>query len=678
MRVSVKQLGVVLATLMVVVATPAVTAAADVTYTAWTWGGNSLGQLGNGSTTARRTPGAVPGLTDIVQIAGGRDHVVALDADGRVWTWGGNAFGQLGTGNTSTRLSPTLVPGLAGIVEVASGHDHSLARTASGAVYTWGLNTTGQIGDGSTTNRLSPVAVTGLTDAVSLAAGRDMSYAIRANGFAYGWGQNSNGELGDGTTTQRTSPVRIGSLANVTKLAGGRDHGLARLADGSLWAWGWNAYGQVGDGTLTNRTTPVQIFASGIADVIAGAHHTYALRADGQVLSWGRNYRNELGDGTNVNRTRPVPVTGVTSAVSLASGRDHGVAAMADGSVKTWGYNADGQLGDGTVTSRPTAITVPGISGVTVAGGGGQAYTVVLVPDGGTPPVNQDPVAAFSSSCTLLACTFDGSGSTDPDGDVTAYAWTFGDGGTATGSNPPHTYAAAGSYPVTLTVTDDDGATGSLTRTVTVTSAPTGGTVAYRAATGVDTNVMRPAVTVPAAVQTGDTLLLFLSVNRAATMTTPAGWTLLGTKTDGTDMVSWVFTRTAVAGTAGSSVTTTFDAITKASLVILAYSGAGPVTAAAFEDTATKTTHPTAATTVAASGSAVASYWVQKVSATATWSAPGTVTARTATTGSGGGRLVALAADTGGVAAGPWPAVTATSTVASARAIGWSVVLTPA
>ncbi|WP_196279479.1 RCC1 domain-containing protein [Catellatospora vulcania] len=667
----------VLATLLVVVATPAVTAAADPTYTAWTWGGNGLGQLGNGTTTARRTPGAVPGLTDIVQIAGGRDHVVALDAGGRVWTWGGNAFGQLGIGNTSTRLSPTMVPGLTGIVEVASGHDHSLARTASGSVYTWGLNTTGQIGDGSVTNRLSPVAVTGLTDAVSLAAGRDMSYAIRANGWAYGWGQNSNGELGDGTTTRRTSPVRVGTLTNVEKLAGGRDHGLARLADGSLWAWGWNAYGQVGDGTLTNRTTPVQLFASGIADVIAGAHHSYALRTDGQVLSWGRNYRNELGDGTSTNRTRPVSVTGVASAVSIASGRDHGLAAMADGSVRTWGYNADGQLGDGTTTSRPTAITVPGISGVTVAGGGGQAYSVVLVPNGGTPPANQDPVAAFSFSCTLLACTFDASASDDPDGDVTGYAWTFGDGDTAGGPNPAHTYTAPGSYPVTLTVTDDEGATDALTRTVTVTSAPSGGTVAYRAATGVDANVIRPAVTVPAAVQPGDTLLLFVSANRGATATTPAGWTLASTKTDGTDMVSWLFTRTAVAGTAGSSVTTTFDAITKASLVVMAYSGAGPVTAAAFEDTATKTTHPTAAATVPASGSTVVSYWVQKVSATATWSVPGTVTARTTTTGSGGGFLVAAAADTGGVAAGPWPAVTATSTVASARAIGWSVVLPP-
>ncbi len=87
------------------------------------------------------------------------------------------------------------------------------------------------------------------------------------------------------------------------------------------------------------------------------------------------------------------------------------------------------------------------------------------------PPPNQSPVAAFSSSCTQLTCGFT-STSTDPDGTIASHAWTFGDGGTATTQNPSHTYSTGGTFTVTLTVTDNQGATGNVSHTVTVTAPP--------------------------------------------------------------------------------------------------------------------------------------------------------------------------------------------------------------
>ncbi len=96
----------------------------------------------------------------------------------------------------------------------------------------------------------------------------------------------------------------------------------------------------------------------------------------------------------------------------------------------------------------------------------GQTFT-------GTPGQNQAPSAAFSFACPGLSCTFDASGSTDPDGFITGYSWTFGDGSQDLGVNSAYTYNAAGSYNVTLTVTDDQGATAQNTQTVTV--ADTGG-----------------------------------------------------------------------------------------------------------------------------------------------------------------------------------------------------------
>lgn len=94
-------------------------------------------------------------------------------------------------------------------------------------------------------------------------------------------------------------------------------------------------------------------------------------------------------------------------------------------------------------------------------------------PNGGPPP-NQAPTARFTYACTQLACTFDGSGSSDADGTVTSYAWTFGGDGSATGSQPAYTFGAAGTYGVTLQVTDDAGATGSTTQQVTVSAASAG------------------------------------------------------------------------------------------------------------------------------------------------------------------------------------------------------------
>ena len=80
------------------------------------------------------------------------------------------------------------------------------------------------------------------------------------------------------------------------------------------------------------------------------------------------------------------------------------------------------------------------------------------------------PTASFTETVTDLGVAVDGSASVDPDGTIASYAWTFGDGGTATGATASHTYAAAGTYPVVLTVTDNEGGTATLTKHVTVTA----------------------------------------------------------------------------------------------------------------------------------------------------------------------------------------------------------------
>jgi len=86
---------------------------------------------------------------------------------------------------------------------------------------------------------------------------------------------------------------------------------------------------------------------------------------------------------------------------------------------------------------------------------------------------NDDPVASFTYLCTAFSCNFDGSGSSDADGTIIAYSWNFGDGNGGSGQTTSHSYVSAGTYSVTLTVTDNEGATGGDTQSVTVSEAAT-------------------------------------------------------------------------------------------------------------------------------------------------------------------------------------------------------------
>ena len=109
----------------------------------------------------RVVPGApVNGLKGVIDIHGGREHVVALKSDGTVWTWGSNVEGQQGRGTTANTLVPTQVTSLGtNNVAVETGHNHTVVLKSNGTVWTFGLNSDGQLGDGTTTLRRSPVQV---------------------------------------------------------------------------------------------------------------------------------------------------------------------------------------------------------------------------------------------------------------------------------------------------------------------------------------------------------------------------------------------------------------------------------------------------------------------------------------------------------------------------------------
>lgn len=188
------------------------TAAVRSNGTIWTWGDNGSGRLGNGTYSAQSSPvSVVGGFTDWCQVSAGGLHTAAVRSNGSLWTWGSNGSGQLGDGTSSARSSPgSIIGGFADWCQVSTGYLNTVAIRTNGTLWAWGDNIAGQLGDGTVTGKSSPVSVAGgFTDWCQVSAGRYSTVAIKTNGTLWAWGDNIIGQLGDGTTANRSSPVVV-------------------------------------------------------------------------------------------------------------------------------------------------------------------------------------------------------------------------------------------------------------------------------------------------------------------------------------------------------------------------------------------------------------------------------------------------------------------------------------
>jgi RHS repeat-associated protein len=288
--------------------------------TAWAWGKNDTGQLGNGtddgtspSSSYHPAPSQVLGINGVIQVAAGAQHSLALRNDGMVWAWGYNGDGELGNGTTTQSDSPVQVSGLSGVVAIAASSRFSLALKSDGTVWAWGKNDYGQLGDGTTTSRSSPVQVSGLSGAQAVAAGWFHSLALMSNGTVEAWGRNYSGQLGNGTTTDSHTPVQVSGLSSVVSLAAGSSYSLAAQSGGTAWSWGDNTDGQLGNASFANSSLPVQVsILSSVVQVGTGSMdpgfpqqslggESLAVTALGTVWAWGLNNDGQIGNGHPYN-----------------------------------------------------------------------------------------------------------------------------------------------------------------------------------------------------------------------------------------------------------------------------------------------------------------------------------------------------------------------------------------
>jgi alpha-tubulin suppressor-like RCC1 family protein len=349
---------------------------------------------GSGETTVSR----ISGISGIRSVAAGSAHTCALLSDGTAWCWGSNHNGMLGNTERKESAAPVRVAGLPGAVSLAAGNMHTCAVLKDGTAVCWGSNHHGQLGSGVAPFSPLPAAVKGLSNARAVAAGWYHTCALLDGGEVACWGENREGQLGTGDSDGpefcrieeadvpcSRSAVKAAGLAGASSISAGGNHSCAVSTDGSLLCWGANYHGELGIatsqgpdlcGTKGNRVACSESprIVKRITDAVraaAGGYHTCYVTTDSMTKCWGPNRMGQLAREGGKGSWSPVAVPLSERIVDLCAGLMHNCAVTAGGKALCWGSNTSGQLGippektppSGRVAGHsapPIVVTLPG------------------------------------------------------------------------------------------------------------------------------------------------------------------------------------------------------------------------------------------------------------------------------------------------------------------------------
>ena len=297
----------------------------------WAWGGNSVGQLGDGTNETQTTPIKI--MDEVISISANYGHSLAIKTDGSLWAWGGNWDGQLGDGTTESRSTPVRI--MDSVKSVSAGLSWSMAIKSDDSLWTWGGNQYGQLGNGTTDDTYLPIKIMDDVKAVTADGSYKplyfpvQTFAIRKDDSLFSWGWLGH-EMNDSTylPESTTSPKRI--MGSVESVSAAPRHAMIIKNDGSLWKWESDTEVKIMDSTLSVST---------------GYLHTASIKNDGSLWVWGYNPDGQIGDGTDIDREHPIKIMDSVACVTV--GVDRTLAVKDDGSLWIWGNNREGAIGDG-------------------------------------------------------------------------------------------------------------------------------------------------------------------------------------------------------------------------------------------------------------------------------------------------------------------------------------------
>lgn len=254
----------------------------------WAWGANNGGQLGDGTRTSRIAPVKIGPNTDQWTVVSSDEngHALALKSDGTLWSWGNNSYGQIGDGTTVEKLSPVRIGNYTDYWKsIAAGSDFSVAVKTDGTIWAWGSNGSGQLGNGTWNGRTTPGRIGTDTDWTTVVAGYAHVNALKINGSMWSWGANYSGQQTNDSYEDILAPAMLGidHVSTLVPIQG--DSSFVIKSDGSFWAWGDNQYGQLGEYQDTISYTPIPVMLSSGNGLLIneGAPSTYSTSV---VLSY--------------------------------------------------------------------------------------------------------------------------------------------------------------------------------------------------------------------------------------------------------------------------------------------------------------------------------------------------------------------------------------------------------
>ena len=269
------------------------TAAADASI--YCWGLSALVDT-TGAVQSTTQPTRLPSALAWMQTTPGATHNCALTTTGTAYCWGFNAQGELGDNTTINHFAPQQVAGGFTFTAISAGRTHECGVASDASAFCWGSNASGEIGDNTTTNRLAPTAVSGASKWLTVAAGQGFSCGLTDKAIANCWGAINN---------QRT-PTAYAGAPTFSSLNAGALHTCALTPAGAAYCWGDNAFGQLGDSTRITRTTPTAVVTQmRFTSLAPGFQHTCGLTTDGLVACWGRNQFGELALSTPIVQLTP-------------------------------------------------------------------------------------------------------------------------------------------------------------------------------------------------------------------------------------------------------------------------------------------------------------------------------------------------------------------------------------
>ncbi|MFH4974903.1 hypothetical protein AB6A40_001612 [Gnathostoma spinigerum] len=292
----------------------------------WSCGNNLNGQLGRGTQTKGCNsiyPVLFSSGTTIVQIAAGRAHSMAVADDGRLFAWGSNSCGQLGSPASVECIdTPKRVASLTEVVQVACGTDHTLAIVESGRIFIWGRQY-----DGSNVFVPQEIEYFASIPIVQVSAGNDYSIALSISGAVFAWGRNDYGQLGTSNKESLPNPVEIEPLRtlNVVYVTCGDSHTISLTHEGRIFVCGSDLCGQLGRGrpypSSDNMQAVTDLLGSQVTQVACGRCHTLAVTG-GRTYSFGLNSSGQLGSGSFHKQITPRPINNLENVASVFAGWD--------------------------------------------------------------------------------------------------------------------------------------------------------------------------------------------------------------------------------------------------------------------------------------------------------------------------------------------------------------------